>query len=73
MVFCAVGIADRHLALVFINRSVFESNEILQFARVKAKISRLSCLHPLAINHRHHPLTLVEAEPVRWTGTVEMR
>jgi hypothetical protein len=36
---------------------VFESNEILQFARVKAKISRLSCLHPLAINHRHHPLT----------------
>jgi len=42
---------------VFINRSVFESNEILQFARVKAKISRLSCLHPLAINHRHHPLS----------------
>ena len=57
MVFCAVGIADRHLALVFINRSVFESNEILQFARVKAKISRLSFLHPLAINHRHHPLS----------------
>jgi hypothetical protein len=73
MVFCAAGIADRHLALVFINRSVFETNEILQFARVKANFSRLSRLHPSAKNGRHHPLTLVEAEPVRWSGTVEMR